>query len=354
MQAFTHEQAAAARFGAAVERSFAAADARAKARAGLTAIAIFLIFASVVGVLWYGAQDVLSGAMTGGGSASSCSMPFSPPPRVGELQRGLGRARAGRRRRRAAGRIARGRTKITRRRIRSRCRRRRAARSPSAMSPSPIRPRPRRARSIDVSFTIGAGRAGGAGRARRAPARPRSSRCCCASTIRDRARSWSTACGAAKPLSTELRARFALVPQETALFADSVADNIALRPPRCHRSEIEAAAERRLRRTTSSWRLPQGYDTMLGERGVTLSGGQRQRIAIARAVLRDAPILLLDEATSALDAESETLVQKALDKLMEGRTTLVIAHRLATVLQRRPHPGARPWPLGRRGHASRA
>ena len=105
--------------------------------------------------------------------------------------------------------------------------------------------------------------------------------------------------------------------------------------------------------TTSSLRLPQGYDTMLGEGGVTLSAGQRQRIAIARAVLRDAPILLLDEATSALDSESETLVQKALDKIMQGRTTLVIAHRLATVDRRRPHPRARPWTPGRGGHASK-
>ncbi len=97
-------------------------------------------------------------------------------------------------------------------------------------------------------------------------------------------------------------------------------------------SEIEAAARAAFAHDFIT-ALPQGYDTMLGEGGVTLSAGQRQRIAIARAVLRDAPILLLDEATSALDSESETLVQRALDKIMEGRTTLVIAHRLATVMR---------------------
>ena len=129
----------------------------------------------------------------------------------------------------------------------------------------------------------------------------------------------------------ELRRRFALVPQETALFADTVAANIAYGKEEASRNEIETAAKAAFAHDFIV-RLPQGYDTMLGEGGVTLSAGQRQRIAIARAVLRDAPILLLDEATSALDAESETLVQKALDKIMQGRTTLVIAHRLATVV----------------------
>ena len=130
----------------------------------------------------------------------------------------------------------------------------------------------------------------------------------------------------------ELRARFALVPQETALFADTVAANIAYGATDATMSEIEAAAKAAFAHDFIVG-LPQGYDTMLGEGGVTLSAGQRQRIAIARAVLRNAPILLLDEATSALDSESETLVQKALDKIMEGRTTLVIAHRLATVVR---------------------
>jgi ATP-binding cassette subfamily B protein len=129
----------------------------------------------------------------------------------------------------------------------------------------------------------------------------------------------------------ELRSRLALVPQETALFADTVAANIGYGKEGASRQEIEAAAKAAFAHDFIE-RLPRTYDPQLGEGGVPRSAGQRQRIAIARALLRNAPILLLDEATSALDAESETLVQKALDKIMEGRTTLVIAHRLATVI----------------------
>jgi ATP-binding cassette subfamily B protein len=129
----------------------------------------------------------------------------------------------------------------------------------------------------------------------------------------------------------ELRRRIALVPQEVAVFAASVAENI--RFGRAEASDVEIMRAAELARADEFiLKLPRGYDEPVGERGVTLSGGQRQRIAIARAVLRDAPLLLLDEATSALDAESETLVQAALERLMRGRTTLVIAHRLATVL----------------------
>jgi ATP-binding cassette subfamily B protein len=130
----------------------------------------------------------------------------------------------------------------------------------------------------------------------------------------------------------DLRRQIGLVPQETMLFGASARENIGYGRPGASDEEIEsaaraAAAEEFLRT------LPQGYDTFLGERGTRLSGGQRQRIAIARAILKDPPILLLDEATSALDAESERLVQAALARLMRGRTTLVIAHRLATVLK---------------------
>ena len=128
-----------------------------------------------------------------------------------------------------------------------------------------------------------------------------------------------------------LRQRAALVPQDPVVFASSVADNIRFGNPDAGDDAVRRAAEA-AHAAEFIARLPQGYDTTLGERGITLSGGQRQRIAIARAILRDAPLLLLDEATSSLDAESETLVQKALTQLMQQRTSIVIAHRLATVL----------------------
>jgi ATP-binding cassette subfamily B protein len=130
----------------------------------------------------------------------------------------------------------------------------------------------------------------------------------------------------------DVRAQIGMVPQETVLFGASARENIRYGRPSATDAEIEAAAvaaaaDEFLRK------LPQGYDTFLGERGTRLSGGQRQRIALARAILKDPPILLLDEATSSLDAESERLVQEALEKLMQGRTTIIIAHRLATVLK---------------------
>jgi len=130
---------------------------------------------------------------------------------------------------------------------------------------------------------------------------------------------------------SDLRRHIALVPQDTAIFAASARDNIRFGRPEASDGEVERAAGLALADEFIR-RLPQGYETPVGERGVMLSGGQRQRIAIARAILRAAPLLLLDEATSALDAESETLVQAALERLMQERTTLVIAHRLATVL----------------------
>jgi ATP-binding cassette subfamily B protein len=129
---------------------------------------------------------------------------------------------------------------------------------------------------------------------------------------------------------TELRRRLAVVPQDVALFADTIAENIRYGTPTATLAEIrQAAVAAQADEFINA--LPGGYNCKLGERGASLSGGQRQRIAIARAILKNAPILLLDEATSALDAESENAVQRALDGLVSGRTTLIIAHRLATV-----------------------
>ena len=128
----------------------------------------------------------------------------------------------------------------------------------------------------------------------------------------------------------DFRAAMALVPQDPVIFAASARENIRFGRPEASDAEIEAAA-RAAAAHDFIMALPEGYDSQLGERGVMLSGGQKQRIAIARAILRDAPVLLLDEATSALDAESERAVQAAFARLSEGRTTLVVAHRLATV-----------------------
>jgi ATP-binding cassette subfamily B protein/subfamily B ATP-binding cassette protein MsbA len=127
-----------------------------------------------------------------------------------------------------------------------------------------------------------------------------------------------------------VRAHVALVLQEPFLLPLSIAENIAYGRPGASRDEVEAAA-RAANAHEFIARLPQGYDTIIGERGATLSGGQRQRLSIARALVKDAPVLILDEPTSALDAQTEALLLEALERLMEGRTTLIIAHRLSTI-----------------------
>ena len=133
-----------------------------------------------------------------------------------------------------------------------------------------------------------------------------------------------------KVAQASLRQAIAVVPQDPALFHRTIAENIAYARPGADQSEIELAA-RRARAHDFIVRLPKGYDTLVGERGVKLSGGERQRVAIARAFLADAPILVLDEATSSLDVETERQVQQAMEELMAGRTTIVIAHRLSTI-----------------------
>jgi len=330
LQAFTHEKAATARFGEAVERSFAAANARAKSRAGLTAIAIFLVVASVVGVLWYGAQDVLAGTMTGGRLGQFVLYALLAAASIGELSEVYGEISQ------AAGAAERlGELLAVQSEIKSPA-------HPKAL-PEPPRgeivfanvsfayPLRSETDALDrVSFRVKKGERvalvgpSGAGKTT-----------IFALLLRfydaDRGQVEVDGVLVNEADLEALRRRFALVPQETALFADTIAANIAYGAERASETEIEAAAKAAFAHDFIM-ALPQGYATMLGEGGVTLSAGQRQRIAIARAVLRNAPILLLDEATSALDSESETLVQRALDKVMEGRTTLVIAHRLATVI----------------------
>jgi len=330
LQAFTNEDVTAARFREAVDRSFDAANARSKARAGLTAIAIFLVFASVVGVLWYGSQDVLSGAMTGGTLGQFVLYAVFAAASVGSLSEVWGEVAQ------AAGAAERlGELLEVQSEIESPA-------NPKAM-PEPPRGeiafrdvsftyplRPETSALDDVSFQVKPGERvalvgpSGAGKTTIFALLLRFY-----DTVSGRVEVDGVAVNEAD--LNALRSRFAVVPQETALFADTVAANITYGADKTSRQEIEDAAKAAFAHEFIA-DLPQSYDTMLGEGGVLLSAGQRQRIAIARAVLRNAPILLLDEATSALDATSETLVQKALDKVMEGRTTLVIAHRLSTVV----------------------
>jgi ATP-binding cassette subfamily B protein len=329
MQAFAYEGMAASRYRGAVEEAFQAARLRMSARAVLTALAMFLVVASITGVLWFGAAAVIDGSMTVGRLSQFvlysvfAGAAFAQVSEIwGDVNQAAG----------AAERL----TELL-------------ALTPDIRSPARPVPLPVPARGMvefanvrfaypgrpklptlsDVSFRVEPGETvalvgpSGAGK----------------STVFNLLlRFFDPQSGevridgvdARDASLAELRARMALVPQDVALFAGTIADNIRYGRPDAddeavHRAAVAAQADDFIRT------LPNGYATRLGERGVTLSGGQRQRLAIARAILKDAPILLLDEATSALDAESEALVQRALERLMVGRTTLVIAHHLATV-----------------------
>ena len=329
LQAFTNEQLATGRFSKAVERAFQTAVASTRARAILTAIAIFLVFASVVVVLWIGAQDVLDGQITPGRLSQFVLFAVFAAGGLGELSQVGGEVAA------ASGAAE---------RLFEILAIKPAIQRPAHPVALPIPPRgevafdnvrfsyPARpdVRVLDgISFRVRRGEKvalvgpSGAGK----------------STIfhlilrfYDPSSGVITldGVGLTEADPTALRQRVALVPQDTVVFGDSIGDNIRFGRPQASDAEVARAADLALASEFIS-RLPQGFDTPVGERGVTLSGGQRQRIAIARAILRDAPLLLLDEATSSLDAESETLVKTALEHLMQERTTLVIAHRLATV-----------------------
>ncbi len=330
LQAFTNEPLATSRFSGAVEQAYSAARISTKARATLTAIAIFLVFASVVIVLWVGAQDVLAGDMTPGRLSQFVLYAVFAAGGLSELSQVWGEISQASGAAERLFEILAVEPAI------------KAPAHPQAL-PSPPRgevvfdrvrfaypTRPDTSALDGISFEVKRGEKvaivgpSGAGK----------------STIfhlilrfydpgAGRVLFDGVALPAADPAA--LRARIALVPQDAVILAASVRDNIRFGRPDASDLEIQKAAELAYANEFMS-RLPQGLDTLIGERGVTLSGGQRQRIAIARAVLRDAPLLLLDEATSSLDAESETLVKQALERLMRDRTTVVIAHRLATVL----------------------
>ncbi|KQZ02116.1 ABC transporter [Pseudolabrys sp. Root1462] len=330
LQAFTNELMARKRFSRAVEGAYEAARGATQARSILTAIALFLIFGSIVLVLWVGAQDVLAGDITPGRLGQFVLYAVFAAGGLGELSQVWGEIAQASGAAERLFEILDVEPEI------------KAPAKPVAL-PSPARgavafdrvrfaypTRPETAVLDDLSFTVKPGERlalvgpSGAGK----------------STIfhlilrfYDPKSGRISFDGVDLPQAdpADLRQHIALVPQDAVVFASSVADNIRFGNPDASDDQVRRAAQA-AHAAEFIDRLPDGYDTQLGERGITLSGGQRQRIAIARAILRDAPLLLLDEATSSLDAESETLVQKALTQLMQQRTSIVIAHRLATVL----------------------
>jgi ATP-binding cassette subfamily B protein len=330
MQSFLAEKFTASRYREAAFSAYEAARAMTQARAIVTVAALFLAFGSVVVVLWLGAQEVIARKMTGGTLSQFVLFAVFGAGALGQLSevwnevsQAVG----------AAGRI--GEIMGVKPRI--------VAPAQPMKLAKPVRGElafsdvcfayPGRGDGAvlrDVSFRVAPGETvaivgpSGAGK----------------STLFQLAlRFYDPGSGSvvldgvdiSKLDPVDLRAEIALVPQDAFIFGATVADNIAYGAQGATHESVVAAAKQAAADGFIS-AMPQGYETALGERGVTLSGGERQRIAIARAILKNAPVLLLDEATSALDAESETLVQGALETLMKGRSTLVIAHRLATIV----------------------
>ncbi|SMO65523.1 ABC transporter transmembrane domain-containing protein [Ruegeria faecimaris] len=329
VQAFTHEQASRNQFGEMTETSYTVSLRRIQTRAVLTVIVIFLVFSGIVGVLWMGANDVRNGVMTEGvliqfviysiimaGSVAALSEIWS------ELQRAAGATE----------------------RLVELLNAQDTVNDPgqAQVFPAPVRgeiqfddvtfrypARPDVVALNELSLTVNPGETvafvGPSGAGKTTVIQmiqrfydPDSGRVCLDGIdLRDLDRS-------------NFRRHMALVPQDPTIFAASARENIRFGRLDATDAEVEDAARAAAAHEFIST-LPEGYDSFVGERGVMLSGGQKQRIAIARAILRDAPILLLDEATSALDAGSERAVQGAVDRLRAGRTTLIVAHRLATV-----------------------
>ncbi len=329
VQAYTHEDLTRGAFGEVTEKGYESARKRIGTRSAMTVIVIFLVFSGVVGVLWMGARDVQGGLMSPGALVQFLIYAVMVAGAVGALSEIWGELQ------RAAG--------ATERLIEMLQATDTVQDPAQPLSlPRPIRgeitfddvafnypARPGHRALNGVSMTVAPGETvalvgpSGAGKS---------------TVLQLLMRFYDPQSGSIRLDGIDLRdmtradfrAAMALVPQDPVIFATSAHENIRFGRPEATDAEVEAAASAAAAHDFIT-ALPEGYDSYLGERGVMLSGGQKQRIAIARAILRDAKVLLLDEATSALDAESERLVQTAVEKLGQGRTLLVVAHRLATV-----------------------
>lgn len=331
IQAFNHESLDQTHFAGVSESAFVTAIRRIRARAFLTGMVILFAFGAIDLVLWSGAKDVIAGQMTGGELAAFVFYAVIVAGAVGALSESYGdfQRAAG-----AAGRMM---------ELLSILPEIRAPEQPVKLPEPPLGAvnienltfhyptRPNDAALSDLTIDVAPGETvalvgpSGAGKS---------------TVFQLLLRFYDPQSGsimvdgvdirAADP--ADIRTRIGVVPQDTMIFADTALENIRYSKPDASNEEVMAAI-RAAAAEDFLLAMPEGLDTQLGERGVRLSGGQRQRIAIARAILKNPPILLLDEATSALDAESEQLVQHALERLMKNRTTIVIAHRLATVLK---------------------
>jgi ATP-binding cassette subfamily B protein/subfamily B ATP-binding cassette protein MsbA len=335
VQAFTHEKHDAQRFSATVDRAFNVSVKRIQQRSWLTLMVILLSMSGIGVMLWFGGKDVISGAISAGDLASFLFYSIIVAGAVGaisevmgELQRAAGAAERIMELLSAKSVVVSGSTEFPSQRMAEIRQGEEVIKFDNVEFRYPTRPDYAALKNLSFSIKQGEMLAlvgpSGAGKSTLFELLLRfyDPQQGCIYLAGENIKEYSL---------DDLRQRFALVPQETVLFDQTVYDNLGYANRNASHESIQYSAKQANAHEFIT-RLDKGYETRLGEDGVRLSGGQRQRVAIARAILKDAPILLLDEATSALDAESENKVQAALEPLMKGKTTLVIAHRLATVL----------------------